>query len=707
MASLKKLYIAVVVGLSLLASCQHEDNGLEIHSTNKGNFFTTIMSCYISDMTRGHIEPQKEYWQNNDLSVTVSEEGWNDTMMSATRGNVSGTDYTWENIPNVALYIKDSETDDIKIKDIPLNPIKHSVFTHYYNPNDITSDKKNETGTAITSSSFFWSDWSNHSAMPVTANFYGYYPRPCDLVNTGNFGVKYTPISILDRGEARSGNTNIRYAFMPNQNDENISYHDIMCSISEKGIDNEYYGNIDKTKDSNIQLRFKHMFCLLEFEVNKGTYQGSCQITELKLSGKQVYTGGTLDIINCQTRPENGSSEISRSFDSFNIEEDSPFTTTMIVQPTTDNSSISNDDEERLVISCTINGAKYSCPLPNAKFEAGKKYKINLMLKPSEILDLQIWDGASVKIGNETYAQGDITLTPRNIENFYVTPNDENTGIKVFRNGEEIGLPTKEAGSYKYALSMDEGKKTAYNIVTYPINDSSNSWYVIDGMRVHFDAIWNNKYFKDKQSKGITYWNDLSGHDNDGLLKSFGADKLSGWNGTDGLAFDGIDDIVTFFGDIGTSEYTLEFFININLSEEQATGSDRFHFKRLIGEPDSRYDGFPAIYMTSYDYIGFMGQGVDTSFGATQHIFGKKVQYDFVYKNMTITAYINGDNKGTIKLTNDASKKQTASLGNRTMDNSRALKATYHSFIMYDKALSEEEIKANYSVNQTRFGASE
>lgn len=702
METMKKLYI-IIVGLSLLVSCQYEDCSSDMTNAVGGKFLTTISSCYISGMTRSQTNIKQESMQNSELAVTVSEENWDSCIKETTRGKVSGTDYSWEGTPNVALYIADSQTpNNCSFTDIPLNPRDHLIYKKYYNSKDVTEDVKNETGSTIASSSFFWDNWGKKDNMPTSANFYGYYPRPCDLVvSDNNYGVKYTSISIFDRSKARSGTTKISYAFMSDQNDENISYHDVMCSFSEDEKANGYYGNINKSQTSNIQLRFKHMFCLLEFEVNKGSYQGACQITELKLSGKQVYTGGTLDVINCQTTPTNGNSEIIRSFNPQNIEMDSPFNTTMIVQPTTDNASIANDDKERLIVSCTINGAKYSCPLPNAKFEAGKKYKINLTLKPSEIIDMQIWDGASVKVGSETFAKENVTLTPRGIECFYVTPNEKDTGVKVFRNGEEIGEYTKEGESYKYALDMDAGKKTAYNIVTYPLGDSG--WYVTDGMRVHFDAIWNDKYSKDKQCKEITYWNDLSGHDNDGLLKSFNANNISGWDGTNGLAFDGIDDIVTFFGDIGTSEYTLEFFININPSKEQTSGSDRFHFKRLIGEPDSRYDSFPAVYMTSADYIGFMGQGVDTSFGNT-HIFSKKVQYDFVYKNNVITVYINGDKGGSISLSKNASKKQTASLGNRTMDNSRALKATYHSFIMYDKALGKEQIDKNYEINRKRFG---
>lgn len=704
MVSLKKIYL-VIVGLSLLVSCQYEESNFSMVNGNSGKFLTTISPCYRVDVTRSQAEIKLDSAYNNELAVTISEENWDGTMTKMTRGTVSGEDYTWNAIPNVALYIADSQTPtSCLFTDVPLNPKDHLVFTHYYNPSDNVESDKKETGSAITSSSFFWDDWTNHSTMPSAANFYGYYPRPCDLVST-NVGLKYTPISILDRSEARSGNTYIKYAFMPDQNDENISYHDIMCSFSEDANDKGYYGNIDKTRNSNIQLRFKHMFSLLEFEVNKGSYQGTCQISDLKLSGKQVYTGGTLDIMKCQTIPANGNSEILRSFEPKNIEDKHSFETTMIVQPTTDNASITGEDKERLVVSCTIDGAKYSCPLPNAKFEAGKKYKINLTLKPSEILDLQIWDGASVKVGAETYSKGDITLTPRGINSFYVTPNDENTAIKVFRNGEEINQPLKEGGSYKYSLNMDAGKKTTYNIVTYPSNGSSDVWYVMDGMRVHFDAIWNDKYSKDAQSKNITYWDDISGHDNDGLLKSFGADITSGWNGTNGLVFDGLDDIVTFFGDIGTNEYTLEFYINMNpVSEQKSDYHEYYPFKRLIGEPETREEDFPAVYISGGKFIGFYGQGVDATIGTTTFVFGEKTQYDIVYQNGMVTAYVNGvSNNAKLQLHKDAAKKQTASLGNRTMDNSRALKATYHSFIMYDKALGKDDILKNYKINQARF----
>ena len=46
----------------------------------------------------------------------------------------------------------------------------------------------------------------------------------------------------------------------------------------------------------------------------------------------------------------------------------------------------------------------------------------------------------------------------------------------------------------------------------------------------------------------------------------------------------------------------------------------------------------------------------------------------------------------------------TASIGGRTSNNLRSLVGTYYSFLMYDKALSDEDILKNFNVNKTRYG---
>lgn len=85
------------------------------------------------------------------------------------------------------------------------------------------------------------------------------------------------------------------------------------------------------------------------------------------------------------------------------------------------------------------------------------------------------------------------------------------------------------------------------------------------------------------------------------------------------------------------------------------------------------------------------------------------VQLDclFNYENKTFKIYCNGVLGRNFDLGESVTMARSipiASLGNRIQDNTRALKATYYSFILYDRELSEEEIQKNYNVNKARYG---
>lgn len=71
-----------------------------------------------------------------------------------------------------------------------------------------------------------------------------------------------------------------------------------------------------------------------------------------------------------------------------------------------------------------------------------------------------------------------------------------------------------------------------------------------------------------------------------------------------------------------------------------------------------------------------------------------------------VTVYCNGRKSLEYSLgrCTEALSVPIASLGNRIQDNTRALRATFHSFILYDKALTENQIAANYELNKSRYG---
>lgn len=112
-------------------------------------------------------------------------------------------------------------------------------------------------------------------------------------------------------------------------------------------------------------------------------------------------------------------------------------------------------------------------------------------------------------------------------------------------------------------------------------------------MRIHFDALWNNKYkpvVPDGDWTCFTTWSDLSGHENDGNLKSFDSTESSGWFDK-GLNFDGDDDIVTYPGNINAEAYTMEFYLYVPAGYVQKI------YPRLTAEGARPY-GYPCIFLS-------------------------------------------------------------------------------------------------------------
>mgnify|MGYP004692093409 FL=1 len=587
----------------------------------------------------------------------------------------------------------------------------HEFYAKYY-------AKKNYDASpqTINKASFFWNDsWTGKTAeMPTTANFYGYYPRPRNN-DISQGAPDYKKTSIISQEDAAGTNTDatrtwnkLHYSFM-DQTDDNMSWHDVMYALPEKEGANDRYGNQDKKTGESVQLHFVHAFSLLDIEVNKGNrYQGDCKISAIELSGSQVFTEGDLDIVAGNITPSyNTSTEsafIRRTFTEEKITEDSPLHKTMIVQPTQDGDNPSGDN--RLIVTCRIDGIDYSCSLSNLKLVGGKKYKLKLTLNPSGIVVFRIWNGAKVEIGGHTYTPDDSEKEMViNADKFTVSNDAGYKIIGIYKNGENI----LENDKTEYDLEKNDGANTYYNIVACPDGSTDKEWYTTDGMQMHFDGI-QNIFKKSEQDQNLSTWYDLSGNDNNGALRSF--TSASGWTGT-GLKFDGLDDIVYFSGKINES-YTMEMYVCVEPDQRGA-------HPRFVAEGNqypcfyfygtgNNYDG--VTYNTSTSRQMAFYDGPNKTLGTTITTDGKTlIQLDFAYDAATkeLHWYVDGQeakesiNPGRQNVAIPQSL-PTASIGNKISDNSRALAGTYDSFIIYKRALKKDEIQQNYNVNTKRYG---
>lgn len=693
----KNWHLLVLASL-LCASCEVAEDGVDMDTPANGMFLTT------SGNTEDCHDTRSACWQDveskGSMTAQVSVSDWDTTHNVVSRSAVMGDEVEWRNTTELSVYITDATTsgNTLIARNLAMNPQTHAMYETYYG-----KPGKDVDGKTVDTSRFFWeADWSKRSDMKDRVNFYGFYPRPTNSVLQGALDYVRNSIVLQEDASGQSGQpwNLLHYAFI-DQTDENMSWHDVMCSIpEEQGI---RYGNQNKTKGSNTQLHYRHMFSLLDIEVNKGSkYRGDCVISSMVLSGTQVFTEGTLDILKGSIAPVRGTGDqevkIARIFDAQKITEDTPFHKTMIVQPTQDGDN--PNDNGRLVLTCCIDGVNYSCSFPTLRLESGKRYKMKLTLTPAGVVVFKIWNGAKVKVG-------ELELSPEDSEN-EITPKAERFAVKVdagyrlvdvLKNGESI---MDEVENGEYQLERNEYSNTNYNVVTCKADD----WYVTDGLRLHYDGI-KNQYNSatDDQNKNIGIWYDLSGNDNDGTLRSF--TTTSGWNGK-GLVFDGLDDLVYFSGKI-TPSYTMEFYLCVEPAQRGA-------HPRFVAE-GNRYPCF-YFYGTSNSYDGVYTSteklrqiaffdGPNKSLGTSIVTDGITIiQLDFAYDTEThvLTWYVDGKEKGHRENVVDPESIDIASIGNRYVDNSRALSATYYSFMIYNRALTLADITQNYNVNNTRYG---
>lgn len=692
-----------VVFITFLASCKDIAESAVNIPSEKNEFLTTFPSRYAIDMTRSNSGwSQPWIYDDGEMTATMEEGIWGD--VGITRNSAPNELVEWEDATRVGLYL--TRTDGsvgTALQNIPINPKTHAIYKSYclsaFNLDTNNDEIVAETTPVIDNAAYFWDDskWSKGSYVANTVrNFYGFYPRPFDVYSGRDWQyIRNSIVDIKKLGDTYGWNI-ISYDFWTNETDDNLHQFDLMYSLSETSGVNNRYGNKDKNGNSNIQMPFTHAFCLLDINVARGNYQGDFSISSIDFTGANVSTSGKLNILDGALEQTGQNGIITRTIDASSKKGDS-YSMSMIVPPT------SGD----INFVCNVDGAEYKCSLQDAELKGGYKYTLNLNMRASGDIYLQVWNGATVSISGNTISGEEhlLTSTERKATSFTITPSPGFIVRRVLKNGSEVETTKASTGVLTCDFDNNPKEKTYYTIVTEP-----DEWYALpEKIRIQYDGLRNNPYISG-QDNTASYWTDLSGHGNNGLLENFSLSDA--WSGT-GLTFDGVKSIVTFPGTINSSEYTMEFLIF--MEEHQNTGGT----PRLIAEGTD----YPAYYFRNYpndpDYkwcAGLYGHG-DGNVRDVRNVkmnFGQYImQLDFVYSNKKLDAYLtyweNGEKvqkhgivSGT-DIKNDAQPIPKASLGRRITDFTRALTGTYYSFILYDKALTVENVDYNFELNRKRY----
>lgn len=751
-----------VLGLFLsFYSCSQEETLIGQENETEARFICTndaMITVEQSRSTETVFIPQQS--GDNVMQVSITESPWRGEEPSS-RGGITGDELDWirpqDGAEQIAIYIaKNSGTTFTN----ELSNMAYNPYTRLIRPWRKWTESGEEYKNDLVDVDDFIKGLFNQDAS--TLSFYGYTIRPSDKT-TGQADLYYKPTSVVSKiDESNLTNKLVSFSFTPFgrlQTDENIYYHDLMYCIGETkdNAGTGRYGNQNMPANHSIQMHFRHAFALLNFTINKGNYRSeSCIISGLKVNGTLVYDEGEIDLLNGMIAPDKesentGGKEISREISPTQITASNPYKTGMIVIPV---DIPANAADDAFKITCKIDGIDYSCSLKGVELKSGFKYNVNLTINPPGETILNLWDGLGTAdvindgVVNTTYSNKGQYIVGDEVKGgkLKITPANGYVLSQVRMNNQPISIQNNEV-EFKYA---NEGENVIYDVIFVP----SSGWYAAPGnMTLHLDGKWNDRYNGSEQQLS-SYWHDLSGSGNDGVLNKFNlASKItptvmdqsiksgdsdgvtvspthlydsfskSGWDGK-GLKYDGVDDIVSFTSDV-MGAFTMEFYVCV---EKVQVGQH----PRFNAEPETADDSYPSFYFNGTENgttklrlykdardVGLYGLGVDDRPWKGVTFDGSNIhQLDFVYtpenhscsyedcKPGTVTFYLNGEKYGSSLKVHSIPNKELfmSSLGNRIVDNSRGMNATFYSYIIYDKALGTSEITQNYTMNKKRFG---
>ena len=212
--------------------------------------------------------------------------------------------------------------------------------------------------------------------------------------------------------------------------------------------------------------------------------------------------------------------------------------------------------------------------------------------------------------------------------------------------------------------------------------------YVKDGLVLWLDGISNTR---DGHDESATVWEDLSGNNNDATLMNY--DNPT-WNETS-LTFDGINQYAQILN-YNNSPYTIETVFSINKFSNSAMGLF------CISRNGNNSNGV-AIINKGYAIRNYYGWGdnkhIDTpNYKMVDHKIFNATSLNFGNDGLI---YINSELKVQKNISNDTIIDNVI-LGN-AMGN-EYLNGNIYSIRVYNRGLSEEEIKQNYEVDKKRFG---
>ena len=225
-----------------------------------------------------------------------------------------------------------------------------------------------------------------------------------------------------------------------------------------------------------------------------------------------------------------------------------------------------------------------------------------------------------------------------------------------------------------------------------------NPSIVIDGLRFCLDAANTKSY----PGSGTT-WTDLSGKNHDGTLTN--GPTFSSDNGGS-IVFDGSNDHISSIGtatNLGISNISSHFCFSVWF---KTTGTSEYYmFDNWDGgvqDISFRLDNRQLeVYMNSGNTYAFANRFGNFNLGAWN-----QAVYSWNGSTKTITCYINGENVGSASassMSGDFESDTSFTIGKRPGGGGQ-FPGSMACVMLYNKSLTEAEVKQNYNALKGRFG---
>ena len=254
----------------------------------------------------------------------------------------------------------------------------------------------------------------------------------------------------------------------------------------------------------------------------------------------------------------------------------------------------------------------------------------------------------------------------------------------------EITLPNiTDLQLYNKTLRKDE---LLHNAESKGLKKLKPGVIVQDGLVLHYDFSHesNNSEYKDKAF-------DYSGNGNHGVLNNFNFTEESGY-AEDSLKFDGVDDYVPVASasSMLSTKFTWAATITPIIEE---TGNDTMF---MYGNSTAAY------FRIQLGRLGAAMRGIDSPVDYTHTSFRMETGVTYyvclAYDNGSYYIYANGEQVGESHSSLKDVEYTLSWIGRYTGSSLRSFNGDFHSAMVYNRALSAEEIQHNYQIEKEKFG---